>query len=91
MSVPLPDRLRSYRFERVLGRGGMGEVHLACDEHLRRRVAIKKVRPGGIDPRRRERLRREARTAAQLTHPAIVQIFDLVEADDGDWIVMEWI
>ncbi|MEM9554244.1 MAG: protein kinase [Acidobacteriota bacterium] len=89
MSDSLPARLRSYRFERELGRGGMGVVHLAYDEHLGRHVAIKKLRPDRSDATRRERLRREARTAARLTHPAIVQIFDLVEADDGDWIVME--
>jgi serine/threonine-protein kinase len=77
----------------------MGEVWEAWDERLERRVAIKRVRPGGGDPRvadprgsdpnNRERLRREARAAARLSHPAIVQIYDLVETADEDWIVME--
>ena len=82
-------RIGPYRLEGVLGRGGMGIVYLAYDERLDRRVALKRVLASNDDSRRRQRLRREARTAAQLTHPAIVQIFDLVEETDGDWIVME--
>jgi len=88
-------RIGPYRLETRLGSGGMGEVWEAWDERLERRVAIKRVRPGGggdprgPDPHRRERLRREARAAARLSHPAIVQIYDLVETEDEDWIVME--
>ena len=82
-------RIGPYRLEGVLGRGGMGVVHAAYDERLDRRVALKRVLAADDDPHRRRRLRREARTAAQLTHPAVVQIFDFVEDDDGDWIVME--
>jgi serine/threonine-protein kinase len=71
----------------------MGVVYEAWDERLERRVAIKRVQPdptgAGIDPRRRERLRREARAAARLSHPAIVQIFDVVETEEADWIVLE--
>lgn len=82
-------RIGPYRLEGVLGRGGMGVVYLAYDERLDRHVALKRVLVSDDDSQRRQRLRREARTAAQLTHPAIVQVFDLVEEDDGDWIVME--
>ena len=82
-------RIGPYRLEGILGQGGMGAVHAAYDERLDRRVALKRVLAGEDDPERRKRLRREARTAAQLAHPAVVQIFDLVEAEDGDWIVME--
>lgn len=85
----LPFLLGPYRIERVLGRGGMGIVYAAHDRRLGRRVAIKRIRAGADDSRRRARLRREARTAAQLTHPAVIRIFDLVEDADGDWIVME--
>jgi serine/threonine-protein kinase len=71
----------------------MGEVYEAWDERLERRVAVKRVQPdptgAAPDPRRRERLRREARAAACLSHPAIVQIFDFVETDEADWIVLE--
>jgi serine/threonine-protein kinase len=79
-----------YRIERLLGRGGMGVVLEAYDERLDRRVALKRVLDKDGDPRRRERLRREARAAAGLAHPGIVRIFDLFEEDGGgDWIVME--
>lgn len=64
----------SYRMERSLGHGGMGEVFLAWDERLERRVAIKRVRQGsGID-RQSETLRREARVAARLNHPAVIHV-----------------
>src|SRR5690349_13046759 len=69
----------SYRVERRLGRGGMGEVFLAYDERLGRRVAIKRIRQGGAMAEQSERFRREARAAARLSHPAIVHIYELVE------------
>jgi len=69
----------------------MGVVYLAYHERLDRRVAVKRVLAKGTDSRRRARLRREAQTAAQLSHPNIVQVFDLVEGEDDDWIVMEFV
>jgi serine/threonine-protein kinase len=87
-----PARLGVYRVERPLGRGGMGEVLLAWDERLDRHVAIKRIRSDKpIDPRNRARFRREARAIARLSHPVIVQIFDLVETPDGECIVMEYV
>ena len=86
---PLPFDLGPYRLESAIGRGGMGIVFEAYDRRLDRRVAIKRLLSGADDPARRQRLRREARTTAQLAHPAVVQVFDLVEDDAGDWIVME--
>jgi len=56
----------------------MGEIFLAWDDRLGRRVAIKRLRPDSGDPAGRERLRREARAAAGLSHPALVQVYDLV-------------
>ena len=85
----LPRTLGPYRLESLLGRGGMGEAFRAWDQRLGRYVAIKHVRDAGEGSRRRARFRREARTAAGLAHAAIVQIFDILEEDDGDWIVME--
>ena len=90
MTLNLPYPIGPYRLEKALGRGGMGMVYEAYDERLERSVAIKRLLNESDDPRRRERLRREARHTAQLAHPAIVQVFDLVEDHDGsDWIVME--
>jgi tetratricopeptide (TPR) repeat protein len=79
-----------YRLDRRLGRGGMGEVYAAFDDRLDRPVALKRISPGteNLDSARK-RFQREARAAARLHHPAIVQIFDWVESGDGDWIVME--
>ncbi len=86
-------RVGPYQLTRPLGAGGMGEVYEAWDERLERHVAIKRVQPDATgaapDPRRRERLRREARAAACLSHPAVVQIFDVVETEEADWIVLE--
>src|SRR5579885_1263135 len=84
-----PERLGPYRLEGKLGRGGMGEVWRALDERLERPVAVKIVRRDTDDPRAGDRFRREARAAAALNHPAIVQIHDIVETAEGEAIVME--
>ena len=68
----------------------MGVVYRAFDERLERRVAVKHIRRrDAADRRSRERLRLEARTVASLSHPAIVQIHDILEENNADWIVME--
>ncbi len=65
-----------YAIQRELGRGGMGIVLLARDEKLDRAVALK-VLPAHLadDPETRERFLREARMAAQLSHPNIVPVY----------------
>jgi class 3 adenylate cyclase/predicted ATPase/tRNA A-37 threonylcarbamoyl transferase component Bud32 len=79
-----------YRVEERIGAGGMGQVYRAYDERLDRWVAIKIIAPDlRKDEVHRERLRREARASARLTHPAIVKIFDLLLTDEADAIVME--
>ena len=81
-----------YQVIRCLGAGGMGEVFLAYDPRLGRQVAVKRIRPGsGLDAEHRARLLREARVAAALAHPAIVQVFDLLTEGDADAIVMEYV
>jgi eukaryotic-like serine/threonine-protein kinase len=85
-----------YRLIEHLGSGGMGTVWLAQDELLRRRVAVKEVfPPPGLSDSERELLRErtlgEARTAAQLSHPNVVTIYDVAEDDGRPWIVMELI
>jgi tetratricopeptide (TPR) repeat protein len=73
-----------------LAAGGMGEVWRAWDGRLKRPVAVKHILPHILDqPGARERFRREAEAGARLTHPAVVQIYDLVESPEGDWLVME--
>jgi serine/threonine protein kinase len=85
----VPDRVGNYLIEERLGTGGMGAVYRAFDQALQRPLAIKRLLPDTADATRKLRFRREARMAARLNHPAIVHIYDIVETDEGDWIVME--
>jgi serine/threonine protein kinase len=79
-----------YRLEREIGRGGAGVVHLAHDELLDRRVAVKRIGllPGTTDDDV-VRAEREARLAAGISHAHVVSIFDLVRDEDCYWLVME--
>jgi predicted Ser/Thr protein kinase len=79
-----------YRIVKEIGRGGMGVVYEAEDTRLRRSVALKAL-PSEYsrDPVRRERLMREARAAAALTHPAIATIYALDELDGVLYLVSE--
>lgn len=91
---PEPDleQIGVYRVEERLGKGGMGEVFLAYDERLDRRVAIKRIRHRSeASEQHRVRFRREVRAAAKLNHPAIAQVYDVVFAEDCDSIVMEYV
>jgi len=79
-----------YHVLEEIGRGGMGVVYAAEDQGLRRTVALKALTPEYTrDPMRRERLTREARAAAALSHPAIATIFALEEIDGELYIVSE--
>lgn len=83
-----------YRLLSALGNGGMGTVWLAEDVLLSRQVAVKEVSPpADMTEHERELLRErtlhEARTAARLSHPNVVTIYDVVEDDGRPWIVME--
>ena len=79
-----------YRVERTLGRGGMALVVLARDEELDRPVAIKLLAEQlALDAGLRERFLREARHAAALAHPNVVQVFDAGEDEGRPYIVME--
>ncbi|NEA05023.1 protein kinase, partial [Streptomyces sp. SID10116] len=83
-----------YRLLGKLGHGGMGTVWRAKDETVDREVAVKEPRvPDHLPERERanvfERMRREARAAARLDHPAVVNVHDVAVEDGQPWIVME--
>ena len=84
-----PESIRHYRITGKLGEGGMGVVYEARDERLDRLVAIKRLRHVSGDPVLRERLSREARVAAGVSHPGICQVFELGEDGGELYIVME--
>ncbi|MFC3998173.1 serine/threonine-protein kinase [Nocardiopsis sediminis] len=91
-----PGRLlaRRYRLTEPIGEGGMGRVWQGADELLDRPVAIKELSIPPHLPQHeidvlRTRMLREAHSAAQLSHPSIITVYDVVETDDRPWIVME--
>ncbi len=78
-----------FRVVRQIGEGGMGVVYAAHDDQLDRPVAIKTLRDGGGDGTARERLQREARTGASVSHPNICQLYELGEQDGELYLAME--
>ena len=83
---------RQYDIVRPLGRGGMGNVYLARERALERFVAIKVLRPDlAIASESRERFRREARIAAQLSHPGIMRLHTFGEVGGVWYFVMEYV
>ena len=85
-----------YRLQGPVGRGAMGIVWRGRDELLDRDVAVKQVQISALSmPAEAEvayqRTLREARTAARLSHPSVVTVFDVVEEDASPWIIMELI
>ena len=89
--VPLEvgETFERYEIESLIGRGGMGEVYRALDTRLRRKVALKVLRPDRRGDEAVARLFREARSAAGLSHPNSVAIHDVGEAEGIFYIVME--
>jgi serine/threonine-protein kinase len=83
-TLPAGTRLGRYEIRSALGAGGMGQVYLAEDTELGRRVALK-VLPSDMmaDEVARKRLLREARAAATLDHPHICSVYEVGEAGRG--------
>src|SRR5262245_3880115 len=90
MSLLAGTRLGPYEIEMSLGAGGMGEVYLARDIRLGRKVAVK-VLPEAVsgDRESRDRFDREARAIAALSHPNICALFDVGNEGGVHYLVME--
>jgi serine/threonine-protein kinase len=86
-------RLNQYHLGQRLGSGGMGDVYLAEHRLLKRRCALKLVRPENAgDPRTLARFEREVQAAARLSHPNVVEIYDYGLTQDGTfYYVMEYL
>ncbi|PHQ31956.1 serine/threonine-protein kinase [Rhodopirellula bahusiensis] len=85
---PLGTEIGPYRLDGVLGRGGMGVVYRATDTRLERSVAVKMLSIDG-QPNLVERFQREAKAVASLTHPNIVELFDVGVHEGMPYAVME--
>ncbi|XXT20753.1 protein kinase [Sorangium sp. So ce429] len=85
--------LGPFQLIQLLGIGAMGAVYLARDSVLQRDVAVKLIAKGSADtdPERRDRFLREARAAARLLHPNVVQIFQVGEDVEVRYIAMEYV
>jgi len=91
LSAP-PHAIGRFVVLRRVGRGSMGEVYSAFDDELGRRVAIKLLRrqPHARETRR-ARMRREAQAMAQVSHPNVIQVFEVGEHGDRTFIAMEYV
>jgi len=88
----VPRRIGAYRLIRQLGSGGQGQVWLAEDTRLRRRVALKLLRPEALaSPDARARLQREAEVLSRLDHPGICTIYESGTSDEDPWLAMRWV
>jgi eukaryotic-like serine/threonine-protein kinase len=89
-SPGVPERLGEFRLLARLGGGGMGVVYLAEQPSLRRRVALKLVRPEHLYfGQARERFQREAAAVARLAHPGIVPVHAVGDEGGIPWLAME--
>src|SRR5712664_193279 len=81
-----------YKILEILGHGGMGEVYLAQDSRLARRVALKLLPASITDDRERvRRFDQEARAASSISHPNVAHIYEIGESDGRHYITMEYV
>src|SRR5213595_385297 len=92
MTIAVGTKLGRYEIVSKIGAGGMGEVYLAQDTKLDRKVALK-ILPAELaaNRERMERFVREAKSAAALNHPNIAHIYEIGEHDGTNFIAMEYI
>ncbi len=85
-------KLGHYRILEPLGSGGMGDVFLAMDDRLGRKVALKVIGAAqSASPTARKRLRREARAAAAIDHPGVCTIYEVSEEGGESYIAMQYV
>ena len=83
-------RVGSIRLVEPLGFGGAGEVYLGVDERLDRKVAVKAIRgETRLDDEARARLLREARVLSQLEHPNVCRLYEYIQGEESDFLVLE--
>ena len=88
----LGKRIDNFRVVDFIGKGGMGEVYVGYDEKLQRKVALKAIRgEKRFHKQAKAQLIREAQILSQLEHPHICRIYDLIETEDADVLVLELI
>ena len=81
-----------YQFIRQIGEGGMGKVYEAYDNILKRKVAVKRIRPELLKSEHiREQFLAEARLVAMLRHPCIVEIYTVIETANSLYLVFEYV
>ncbi len=92
---PIPERIGSYRIQRVLGEGGFGVVYLAEQENPRRTVALKVLKPRAASPSALKRFEYEAQILGRLQHPGIAQVYEAGTSLVGEcvqaWFAMEYV
>ena len=87
-------RIGPYRLDRMIGEGGMGQVWLAmrADGLYERKVALKLLRPGLVDPRLRQRFDREREILARFAHPYIARLLDAgIDRDGQPYLALEYV
>src|SRR5512142_3038520 len=96
---PVPERLQPgakigqrYEIERQLGEGGMGEVYLAYDRELDRRIALKLIRGDLANNQTTiDRFKREIQLSSRVTHKNVLRVYDVGEADGLKFLTMEYV
>ena len=90
--LPSGTRVRHFQVSRLLGRGGMGEVYLARDTQLGRKVALKVIKPALVrDQGNLVRFLKEARVTARFNHPHIVTIYAVGEFQGMPFVALEYL